>query len=137
MSSLNCPYCEIKEEARIKTIYESLQPVDGKCPDCGAWIDSGQHFIKVNGYADIYKGAITLINDMVETVNRILYDCNIDLKDDYGEEVEVRFNTSEIIERLFLPYAGGTSKSNFAKALGIDEDEHFWLISKDGDKCEY
>ena len=29
MSSLNCPYCEIKEEARIKTIYESLKSMDG------------------------------------------------------------------------------------------------------------
>ena len=108
----------------------------GECPDCGARIDAGQHSIKVNGYADIYAGAISLMDDMVETFNRILYDCNIDLKDDYGEEVEVRFNTSEIIERLFLPYVGGTSKSNFAEALGIDEDEHTWIISKDGDKCE-
>ena len=136
MSYLHCPYCGVKEKSKIKTVYKASQPIDGECPDCGAWTDAGQHSIKVNGYADIYKGAIALIDDMVETFNRILYDCNIDLKDDYGEEVEVRFNTSEIIERLFLSYVGGTSKSNFAEALGIDEDEHTWIISKDGDKCE-
>ena len=136
MSYLHCPYCEVKGKSKIKTVYKASQPIDGKCPDCGARIDAGQHSIKVNGYADIYAGAISLMDDMVETFNRILYDCNIDLKDDYGEEVEVRFSTSEIIERLFLPYVGGTSKSNFAEALGIDEDEHTWIISKDGDKCE-
>lgn len=136
MSCLHCPYCEVKGNAKIKMVYEALQPIDGRCPDCGAWIDKGQHSIKVNGYADIYKGAIALIDDMVETFNRILYDCNIDLKDDYGEDVEVRFNTSEMIERLFLPYVGGTSKSNFANALGIEEDEHSWIISKDCDKSE-
>ena len=136
MSSLHCPYCQIKNGAKAKRVYTTLQPIDEKCPDCGAWIDIGQHSIKVNDYADIYAGAIALIDDMVETFNRILYDCNIDLKDDYGEEVEVRFNTSEIIEKLFLPYVGGTSKSNFAKALGIKEDEHTWIISKDGEKSE-
>lgn len=136
MSYLHCPYCGIKENSKIKAVYKAPLPIDRKCPDCGAWIDAGQHSIKVNGYADIYKGAIALIDAMVEMFNRILYDCDIDLKDDYGEDVEVRFNTSEIIEKLFLPCAGRTSKSNFAEALGIYEDEHTWIISKDGDKCE-
>ena len=136
MSNMHCPYCQIKGDAKVKRVYASWKPVDGKCPDCGAWLDIGQHSVRVNGYADIYAGTIALIDDMVETFNRILYDCNIDLKDDYGEEVEVRLNTSEIIERLFLQHVGGTSKGNFAKALGIDEDEHTWIISKDGDKCE-
>ena len=70
-------------------------------------------------------------------VNRILYDCDIDLKDYYGEESEVQFTTSEIVERLFLPYSGGTSLRNFANnALGVRGSEYSWLISKDGDKCE-
>ena len=120
MSYLHCPYCEAKKNAKVKVVYKALQPIDGECPDCGAWIDAGQQTVKVNGYADIYKGAIALIDDMVATFNRILYD----------------FNTSELIEKLFLPYAGRTSKSNFAEALGIYEDEHTWIISKDGDKCE-
>ena len=136
MSYLHCPYCKVKKNANIKTVYKASQPIDGECPDCGAWIDVGQHSVQVNGYADIYKGAIALIDDMVATFNRILYDCNIDLKDDYGEDVEVRFNTSELIEALFLPYACGTSKSNFANALGIKEDVHSWIISKDGEKSE-
>ena len=136
MSYLHCPYCEAKKNAKVIVVYKALQPIDGECPDCGAWIDAGQQTVKVNGYADIYKGAIALIDDMVATFNRILYDLDIDLKDAYGEDVEVRFNTSELIEKLFLPYAGRTSKSNFAEALGIYEDEHTWIISKDGDKCE-
>ena len=48
MSYLHCPYCEIKENAKVKTHYESLQPIDGKCPDCSAWIDKGQKTINVN-----------------------------------------------------------------------------------------
>lgn len=28
MSYLHCPYCEIKENAKIKTVYEALQPCD-------------------------------------------------------------------------------------------------------------
>lgn len=137
MSSFNCPYCKIKEEAKIKSVYEALRPIDGMCPDCGAWIDEGQHSIQVNGYADIYNGAIALIDDVVAMVNRILYDCNIDLKDYYGEEAEVRFTTSEIVERLFLPYDGGTSLRNFANnVLGVRGSEYSWLISKDGDKYE-
>ena len=137
MGSSHCPYCKIKEEAKIKTVYEALKPIDGICPDCGAWIDEGQHSIQVNGYADIYNGAIALIDDVVAMVNRILYDCDIDLKDYYGEEAEVQFTTSEIVERLFLPYSGGTSLRNFANnALGVRGSEYSWLISKDGDKCE-
>lgn len=136
MSSWNCPYCEIKREAKIKTVYEALKPVDGKCPDCGAFIDVGQHSVPINGYADIYKGAVMLIDDMVQAFNRILDDCDIDLKDYYDKDPEIRFYTSEMIEKLFLPHVGGTSKRNFANALGIEEDEHYWVISKDGEKCE-
>ena len=65
--SLHCPYCEIKENAKIKTVYEALQPIDGKCPDCGAWIiDEGQHSIRINGYVDIYKGALHLISNCTQ-----------------------------------------------------------------------
>lgn len=81
MSYLHCPYCEAKKNAKVKVVYKALQPIDGECPDCGAWIDAGQQTVKVNGYADIYKGAIALIDDMVATFNRILYDLDIDLKD--------------------------------------------------------
>lgn len=55
MSYLHCPYCEIKENAKIKTHYEALQPIEGKCPDCSAWIDKGQKTINVNGYTSNYK----------------------------------------------------------------------------------
>lgn len=130
MSYIHCPYCEIKEKSNKKDVFKALQPVDGKCPDCGAWIDAGQHTVVVNGYADIYKGALRLLDEMANMFNRILYDCDIDLKDYFDEDVKISLYTSEIIESLFTPYAGGTTKSNLANALEIEEDIHSWTISK-------
>lgn len=132
MSYLHCPYCEIKENAKVKTVYKALQPIDGNCNDCGAWIDKGQHSVKVNGYNEIYKGTIELLDEMVSQFNRILEYCDMDVRDYFDDEkATISFNTSHIIDKLFLSYYGGTSKSNFANALGIEEDEHIWNISKD------
>ena len=80
MSYLHCPYCEIKENAKIKTHYEALQPIEGKCPDCSAWIDKGQKTINVNGYTDIYKGVISVIGDVVQQVNNLMDYLEIDTK---------------------------------------------------------
>lgn len=33
MSKLCCPYCEIKEIAKIKSHFEALQTMNGNCPD--------------------------------------------------------------------------------------------------------
>lgn len=104
--SLHCPYCEIKENAKTKTVYEALQPIGGKCPDCGAWIDEGQHSIRINGYVDIYKGALNLIEDVVQQVNEILDYLEVDTKID-GETPYIQLYTSEIIRSLFVPYVGG------------------------------
>ena len=122
MSYLHCPYCEVKGNAKIKTVYEALQPIDGKCPDCGAWIDEGQHSIRINGYVDIYKGALNLIEDVVQQVNNILDYLEVDTKID-GETPCIQLYTSEIIRSLFVPYVGGTSRCNMKKALDIKEDE--------------
>lgn len=103
-------------------MYEALQPIDGKCPDCGAWIDEGQHYIRINGYVDIYKGALNLIEDVVQQVNNILDYLEVDTKID-GETPCIQLYTSEIIKSLFVPYAGGTSRCNMKKALDIKEDE--------------
>lgn len=84
-----CPYCEIKENAKIKTVYTALQPTDGVCK-CGAYIDRGQHTVKINGYADIYNGAISLLDDMVTHFNNILEYCDIDLKDYFCHMLEER-----------------------------------------------
>lgn len=132
MSSFHCPYCELKALAKAKTMCKAIRPRDGRCPDCGAYIDAGQHHVEINGYADIYKGAIGLIDDVVEQFNELLRFCNIDLSD-YAEDGKIKLNlyTSEIIERLFTPYVGGTTKSNVAKSLEIEEHSHTWLISKD------
>ena len=121
MSYLHCPYCEIKENAKVKTHYESLQPIDGKCPDCSALIDKGQKTINVNGYTDIYKGVISVIGDVVQQVNNLMDYLEIDTKID-GEIPCIRLNTSEIVRDIFIPYAGGTSTNNFKNAIGVRDD---------------
>lgn len=122
MSYLHCPYCEIKENAKIKTHYEALQPVEGKCPDCSAFIDVGQKKIDVNGYGDIYKGVVRIIEDVVQQVNNLIDYLGVDTEID-GEIPCVSLNTSKIIREVFIPYAGGTSTNNFKNAIGIKDDE--------------
>ena len=134
MSYLHCPYCEIKEHGKEKTVFEALQPVDGQCPDCGALIDIGQHSLKINGYADIYKGAVNLIENVVQQVNNLMDYLDIDTKVD-GETPTVKLNTSEIISKLFIPYSGGTSVSNLKNELGI-EGESIELDVK-AEQCEW
>lgn len=122
MSYLHCPYCEIKENAKIKTHYEALQPIEGKCPDCSAFIDVGQKKIDINGYGDIYKGVVRIIEDVVQQVNNLIDYLGVDTEID-GEIPCVRLNTSKIIREVFIPYAGGTSTNNFKNAIGIKDDE--------------
>ncbi len=133
----SCPYCQIKAAANTKTIFETLQPKDGTCPDCGAYIDVGQHKVKMNGYADIYKGAVRLLGEMVGQFNELLNCCDVNLEDylDDDEDGKVRasMRTSEIIEQLFVPYVGGTTKSNLKNALGIKEDWLSWIVSGKGE----
>lgn len=125
MSYLHCPYCGVKKNAKIKTVYKASQPIDGKCPDCGAWIDVGQHSVRVNGYADIYKGVLSVIEDVVQQVNDLMNYLEVDTTVD-GETPCIRLSTSEIIRTVFVPYAGGTSVSNFKNAIGVaDHDEEF------------
>ena len=84
--------------------------------------DERQHYIRINGYVDIYKGALNLIEDVVQQVNNILDYLEVDTKID-GETPCIQLYTSEIIKSLFVPYAGGTSRCNMKKALDIKEDE--------------
>lgn len=133
MSTLHCPYCKIKDLAEIEVTYEALRPEPGKCPDCGAWLDAGQYRVNINGYADIYKGAIRLIDYIMAQVNDALafYDIDLDsyLDDDCHGELKLSLTTSFILERLFVPYHGGTTQSNLAKALGITEEVHAWTMT--------
>ena len=122
MGSLHCPYCEIKEDAKVKTVYEALKPTNGKCSGCGAWIDAGQTKVNVNGYADIYNGVVNVIESVVQQVNNLMDYLDVDTTVD--DEVPcVRLNTSEIVRKLFVPYAGGTTVSNMKNALDIEDDE--------------
>ena len=122
MSKINCPYCEIREIAKIKSHFEAFQTMQGDCPDCGAHLDIGQKALNVNGYADIYKGVLSVIEDVVQQINNLMDYLGVDtLVDD--EIPCVRLNAREIVSDVFTPYAGGTSVSNFMKAIGIDDDE--------------
>lgn len=120
MSYIHCPYCEIKEDNGRH--YEALEPIDGKCPDCGAFIDVGQHRIDVNGYADIYNGVLSVIEDVVQQMNNLMDYLEVDTKID-GETPCIKVNTSEIVSKVFIPYSGMTSMSNFKKAIGVTENE--------------
>ena len=121
MSKSCCPYCEIKEIAKIKSRFEALQTMQGNCPDCGAYIDIGQKKVDVNGYADIYKGVLNVIEDAVQQVNNLMDYLDVDTTVD-GEIPCVRLNAREIVRNVFLPYVGGTSVDNFIRAIGIDDD---------------
>ena len=121
MSKSCCPYCEINEIAKIKSRFEALQTMHGNCPDCGAYIDIGQKKVDVNGYADIYKGVLSVIEDAVKQVNNLMDYLDVDTTVD-GEIPCVRLNAREIVRNVFLPYVGGTSVANFIRAIGIDDD---------------
>lgn len=121
MSKSCCPYCEIKEIAKTKSRFEALQVMQDNCPDCGAYLDIGQKKIDVNGYADIYKGVLNVVEDVVQQVNNLMD--YLDVYTTVDDEIPcVKLNASEIIRNVFLPYVGGTSIANFMEAIGIDDD---------------
>ena len=132
MSYLHCPYCEIKEDAKVKVVYEALQPIEGKCPDCGAFLDGGQHSVKVNGYADIYKGTLDLIEGVVERFNNYLDYLGIDVEDYDELNWCINLRPREIVDKLFVPHYGSTTQYNFMKAIGVDSEEiEFPLYAKE------
>ena len=89
------------------------------CKQCN--IDIGQKKVDVNGYADIYKGVLNVIEDAVKQVNNLMDYLDVDTTVD-GEIPCVRLNAREIVRNVFLPYVGGTSVANFIRAIGIDDD---------------
>lgn len=135
MSDDRCPYCKIKADAKRKTVYKALEIVEGHkhCPDCGASLDRGQQSVEVNGYSDIYKGCLRLIGEVVSQYNQLLdyIDADVESCFEEGEKPSVRLNANKIVEELFLPSYGGTTKANFVKALGIEEDDNEWIIQKE------
>ena len=134
MSEKNCPFCQIKELSQGKFLFRTDEPIDGRCPDCGAYIDLGQHSVEVNLYRDIYEGTLELLSGMVEVFNEILAEADIELEeymDTKDGAIETKLYVSDILEKLFVPYHGGTTRNNFKKALGITENEIVWKISKD------
>ena len=75
----------------------------------------------MNGYADIYKGVLNVIEDAVQQVNNLMDYLDVDTTID-GEIPCVRLNARKIVRNVFLPYVGGTSVDNFIRAIGIDDD---------------
>lgn len=138
MSNNRCPYCKIKADAKLKTVYKALEKVETyeHCSDCGASLDRGQQLVEVNGYSDIYKGCLELMGEVASLYNQLLdyIDADIESYSGEGEKLSIRFSTSEIIERLFLPNYGGNTKANFARALGIEEDDNEWIIQKENEE---
>ncbi len=122
MSSTHCPYCEIKQDAKVKTVYEAIKPINDKCPDCGAMIDEGQKKVSINGYADIYKGVVNIIENVVQQVNNLMDYLDVDTTIDDGIPC-VSLGTSYIVKALFVPYVGGTTVCNMKNALGIKDDK--------------
>ena len=77
--------------------------------------------IDVNGYADIYKGVLNVVEDVVQQVNNLMD--YLDVYTTVDDEIPcVKLNASEIIRNVFLPYVGGTSIANFMEDIGIDDD---------------
>ena len=136
MSIKTCPYCAIKEHTKKIRITSEEEVVDGRCPDCGAFIDVGQHYVSVEGYEGIYHGALRLLSKMVTRFDNILSDCCIDLKDYYDEPIGISFTSTEIIDALFVPWSGGTTKCNFARAIGVDIHEHAFVLQEEEDEDE-
>lgn len=134
MSIKTCPYCGLKSIAETKCECIAKEPKDGVCPDCGAHIDVGQHSVKINSYADIYKGAITLIDLVAEQFSGFLQFADLDKFSEYN--IELKIPTSKIIETLFTPGYGMTTQNNVAKSLGIKEYSHTWVLTGDEDEEE-
>lgn len=98
------------------------------------YIDLGQHSVEVNCYKGIYEGTLELLSGMAEVFNEILAEADIDLEeymDTKDGAIETKLYVSDILEKLFVPYYGETTRNNLKKALGITENEIVWKISKD------
>lgn len=119
-----CPYCEIKEQAKIKTLYESLKLREGRCKSCGANLDIGQRKVFVNGYKAMYDGILEVIGEVVDQFKEILAYADIDLTDYYDSEsdLDIVINPDDIIDRVFTPHYGQTTRNNVRNALKISDD---------------
>lgn len=129
--SSECPYCKIKKIADTKLTYAG-SPAEGRCT-CGAWLDRGQQSLSVNSYVDIYKGALKLMEKMVDEFNYWLDYFGVDVEDymEDGEKPRISLSTVDIIDELFLGNYGGTTKRNFINALGIEEDSTEFELCRD------
>lgn len=121
MRNLCCPYCEIKKDAETKRHYEMLQAIEGMCPNCGAHLDLGQRTVELNGYADIYRGVISIMEEVIQQVNNLMDYLGVETEVD-EDTPRVVLSTNEIVRTIFAPYVGGTTISNLKKAINIKED---------------
>ena len=78
--------------------------------------------VSINGYADIYKGVVNIIENVVQQVNNLMDYLDVDTTIDDGIPC-VSLGTSYIVKALFVPYVGGTTVCNMKNALGIKDDK--------------
>lgn len=134
MSEINCPYCEIKAQSNIKIRFDAIESKNGKCPDCGAWLDEGQKTVDINSYIETFNGAIRLMQRMTEEFNYWLDYFGVDVSEHLAQSQEnaiISINTSDIIDELFLHGYGDTTKRNFLNALGVYENKVNFKIKAD------
>lgn len=128
---MSCPFCEIKANADKRKLIYPVEKGPKVC-ECGAWLDAGQYSLTVKGYKGIYDGAVGLVQHVVDQFKEILSYYDVELDDD----VEISLYASEIIEWLFLNGEGGTSKSNFSRAIGINYGVEEFKLYDDDDEAE-
>lgn len=119
-----CPYCEIKEQAKTKTLYESFELKEGRCKSCGANLDIGQRKVFVNGYRAMYDGIIEVIGEVVDQFKEMLAYADIDLTDFYesDNDLDIVIYADDIIDRVFTPHYGHTTVKNVRNALKISDE---------------
>lgn len=103
--------------------------------------------MKINGHemtashseADIYKGCVSLMQELMGRFEEYLDYIGVDPKEDYDDEERfcTQFYPTEIVERLFLwntRHSGGTSQHLKCEELGIDTDDVVIFEDKRGEE---
>lgn len=91
-------------------------------------IIDGHEMTASHSEADIYKGCVALMQELMNRFEEYLDYIGVEPKEDYDDEERfcTQFYPTEIVERLFLwntRHSGGTSQLLKCRELGIDEDK--------------
>ena len=101
-------------------------------------IIDGHEMTASHSEADIYKGCVALMQELMDRFEEYLDFIGIDPKEVNEEErFATYFYPTHIVERLFLwntHHSGGTSQQLKCKELGIDADKHVIFEDTRGDE---